>query len=51
MNYITDLFVWVSDKIAVLSNGKFVEIGAYEELMTIQDGMFRKLVDKQTIQQ
>ncbi len=39
------------DNIAVLNNGKFVEVGAYEHLMTIENGMFRKLVEKQTIQQ
>ncbi|OXA59539.1 ATP-binding cassette sub-family B member 10, mitochondrial [Folsomia candida] len=40
-----------ADNIAVLSEGKFVEVGAYEDLMTIENGMFRKLVERQTIQQ
>lgn len=39
------------DKIAVLNDGRFDEVGAYHELMTIQDGMFRRLVEKQTIEQ
>lgn len=41
----------VVDKIAVLNEGKFAEVGAYHELMTIEDGMFRRLVEKQTIEQ
>ncbi|CAL8111742.1 unnamed protein product [Orchesella dallaii] len=40
-----------ADKIAVLNDGKFSEVGAYHELMAIEDGMFRRLVEKQTIQQ
>lgn len=35
--------------IAVLDEGQVKERGTYEELMQIQDGLFRKLVEKQTI--
>jgi ABC-type transport system involved in cytochrome bd biosynthesis fused ATPase/permease subunit len=45
------ILLWISDKIAVLNDGKFAEIGTYEDLMTIQNGMFKKLVEKQTITQ
>jgi ATP-binding cassette subfamily B (MDR/TAP) protein 10 len=40
-----------ADKIAVLHEGSFPEIGPYEDLMRIQDGMFKRLVEKQTVQQ
>jgi len=39
-----------SDQILVLADGKVVEKGSYEELMTIEDGAFRKLVQFQTLQ-
>ncbi|XP_078676320.1 ATP-binding cassette sub-family B member 10, mitochondrial-like [Branchiostoma floridae x Branchiostoma belcheri] len=38
-----------ADTIAVLHNGGIVERGSYESLMAIPSGMFRKLVEKQTI--
>ena len=38
-----------ADKIAVLHEGNVAEIGSYTELMTIEDGLFRKLVERQTI--
>ncbi|CAH1792181.1 unnamed protein product [Owenia fusiformis] len=37
--------------IAVLDDGKVIEIGSYTDLMAIEDGMFRKLVERQTIMQ
>jgi len=38
-----------ADQIAVLDQGRIVELGSYEQLMTIPDGMFRRLVERQTI--
>ena len=38
-----------ASQIAVLEKGKVVELGAYEALMSIPDGVFRKLVERQTI--
>lgn len=38
-----------ANQIAVLSEGKIIELGSYETLMSISDGCFRKLVEKQTI--
>jgi ATP-binding cassette subfamily B (MDR/TAP) protein 10 len=38
-----------ANQIAVLEAGQIVEVGSYERLMTIPDGMFRKLVERQTI--
>lgn len=38
-----------ADRIAVLSDGKVAELGSYDELMTLQNGIFRKLVERQTI--
>ncbi|XP_015523457.1 ATP-binding cassette sub-family B member 10, mitochondrial [Neodiprion pinetum] len=37
-----------SDKIAVLDHGRVVEIGNYDHLMTIENGLFRNLVKHQT---
>jgi len=36
-----------ADQIAVLSDGKIVEQGSYNELMGIQEGVFRELVASQ----
>ena len=38
-----------ADRIAVLDNGRIAELGPYTELMSLQDGLFRKLVERQTI--
>ncbi|XP_063958737.1 ATP-binding cassette sub-family B member 10, mitochondrial-like [Lytechinus pictus] len=38
-----------ADMIAVLDSGRIAETGAYEELMRIPDGLFRKLVERQTV--
>uniref|UniRef100_A0A915HT34 Uncharacterized protein n=1 Tax=Romanomermis culicivorax TaxID=13658 RepID=A0A915HT34_ROMCU len=38
-----------ADQIAVLHEGKIVEIGSYWQLMSVEDGHFRKLVQKQMI--
>ena len=38
-----------ADKIAVLHDGTVAEIGSYAELMNINDGLFKKLVERQTI--
>ena len=35
--------------IAVLDDGQVVERGTYHELMQLEDGLFKKLVEKQTI--
>ncbi|CAG7786584.1 unnamed protein product, partial [Allacma fusca] len=40
-----------ADKIAILNQGRFAEVGTYDHLMSINGGLFRRLVDKQTIQQ
>lgn len=37
-----------SDKIAVIDKGKVVETGNYNELMLINNGLFKKLVQHQT---
>ncbi|KAG8239251.1 hypothetical protein J437_LFUL010641 [Ladona fulva] len=37
-----------SDAIAVLDNGKIEEKGSYEELMSLEDGAFKKLVKHQS---
>ncbi len=37
-----------ASQIAVLEGGQ-VELGAYEALMSIPDGVFKKLVERQTI--
>ncbi|XP_037086285.1 ATP-binding cassette sub-family B member 10, mitochondrial-like [Pollicipes pollicipes] len=39
-----------ADAIAVLSGGAVVEQGSYDELMARSDGVFRRLVERQTIQ-
>lgn len=38
-----------ADNIAVLHQGMIVEIGSYEFLMGLEDGFFRKLVERQTV--
>lgn len=35
--------------IAVLDHGNIAEMGSYGDLITIEDGIFRKLVERQTI--
>lgn len=37
-----------ADQIAVLSGGKIVELGTYDELLGIERGVFRELVASQT---
>lgn len=38
-----------ADQIAVLDAGRVVELGSYRDLIQIQNGMFKRLVEKQTI--
>lgn len=38
-----------ASQIAVLERGQVVELGAYEALMSIPNGVFKKLVERQTI--
>lgn len=38
-----------ADQIAVIDNGQVSEIGSYGQLMEIDHGLFRKLVERQTI--
>lgn len=38
-----------ADHIAVLDHGSVAEFGTYNELMAIDEGIFRKLVERQTI--
>lgn len=40
-----------ANQIAVLDNGQIVELGSYFELMEKPNGMFRKLVERQTVMQ
>ena len=35
-------------QVAVVDGGKIAESGTYEELIQIEDGLFRKLVEKQS---
>ncbi|XP_005102782.1 ATP-binding cassette sub-family B member 10, mitochondrial [Aplysia californica] len=39
-----------ADQIAVVDQGKVVENGSYSQLMDLSDGLFRRLVERQTIQ-
>ena len=39
-----------ADQIAVIDQGKLVENGGYSQLMAIEGGLFRRLVERQTIQ-
>ncbi|XP_026823333.1 ATP-binding cassette sub-family B member 10, mitochondrial [Rhopalosiphum maidis] len=38
-----------ADKLAVIFNGKIVELGSYDELMCIENGLFRKLNKNQVL--
>ncbi|OWF38381.1 ATP-binding cassette sub-family B member 10, mitochondrial [Mizuhopecten yessoensis] len=38
-----------ADQIAVLDKGAIAEVGSYRQLMGLNNGMFRKLVERQTI--
>jgi len=38
-----------ADQIAVLDNGRVAELGTYSQLTSMSDGIFRRLVEKQTI--
>jgi ATP-binding cassette subfamily B (MDR/TAP) protein 10 len=38
-----------ADQIAVITDGRIAEMGSYGGLITIKDGIFRKLVERQTI--
>ena len=38
-----------ADHIAVLDEGKVAEFGTYNELISLDDGIFRKLVERQAI--
>ena len=38
-----------ANQIAVLDKGRVVELGTYEHLMEIPQGVFRKLVERQTL--
>ena len=38
-----------ADQIAVLDAGKVAELGSYQDLIQIENGMFKRLVEKQTI--
>ena len=38
-----------ADQIVVLDRGSVAELGTFDELMGIKDGIFHKLVEKQAI--
>lgn len=38
-----------ADRIAVMDQGRIAEMDSYEKLMAIPDGLFRRLVERQTI--
>ena len=38
-----------ADQIAVIDNGHVSEIGSYQQRMNIDNGLFRQLVERQTI--
>ncbi len=38
-----------ADKIVVLKDGHIVEEGTYDQLTSLDDGHFRELVNKQTV--
>lgn len=37
-----------ADQIAVLKEGKIAEIGTYSDLLSLQNGLFKQLVEKQS---
>jgi len=37
-----------ADRLVVLDKGKIVEVGTHEDLLAIEGGFYRKLVDAQT---
>jgi ABC-type methionine transport system ATPase subunit len=41
----------IADSIAVLHGGQVVEQGSYDQLMSIEEGAFKKLVQHQTFQE
>jgi len=38
-----------ADQIAVLDKGRMVELGSYKTLMALPNGVFKRLVERQTI--
>lgn len=42
-------YVFILDKLAVLYNGKIAELGSYEDLMSVENGLFRKLNKNQVL--
>jgi len=38
-----------ADQIAVLDQGRVAELGSYGQLMSLSDGLFRRLVERQTV--
>jgi len=38
-----------ADQIAVLDRGRVAELGSYAQLMALPDGLFRRLVERQTV--
>lgn len=38
-----------ADQIAVLNGGRVAELGSYDQLMTLSDGLFHRLVERQTV--
>lgn len=39
-----------ADQIAVLKEGKIAEIGTYSDLLSLQNGLFKQLVEKQSFE-
>jgi len=39
----------ILDKLAVIFNGKIAELGSYDALMSIENGLFRKLNKNQVL--
>lgn len=42
-------FSLILDKLAVLFNGKIAELGSYDDLMSMENGLFRKLNKNQVL--